>query len=112
MVSGANVVLVSAFAALLFTWLVGKRRALLLSAIVVCGYMLLVGMSPPVVRGTIMGLLLVLAQVSGRRTNGMVSILFAAAVMVGVDPHAIRDVSFQLSFAATAGHRAAGAADP
>ena len=102
-VSGANVVLVSAFAAMAFTWLVGKRRALLLSAFAIGAYMLLVGLEPPVVRGTIMGLLLVLAQVSGRRSNGLVAILFAAAVMVGVDPHTIRDVSFQLTFAATAG---------
>jgi len=102
-VSGANVVLVSAFAAGLLTWAFGRRRALLLSVVVVLAYMLLVGASPPVVRGTIMGILLVLAQVTGRRTNGLISVTFAAAVMIGVQPSAVRDVSFQLSFAATAG---------
>jgi len=102
-VSGANVVLVAAFATGLLTWLVGRRRALLLSACVVLAYMLLVGLSPPVLRGTIMGLLLVLAQVTGRRTNAIVSIAFAAALMLGLDPRSIRDVSFQLSFAATVG---------
>jgi|CXWL01.1.fsa_nt_gi competence protein ComEC len=102
-VSGANVVLVSAFAASLLTWIFGRRRALWLSIAAVVGYMLLVGLSPPVVRGTIMGILLVMSQVTGRRTNGLVSILFAAAVMIGVSPYAVHDVSFQLSFAATAG---------
>ncbi len=102
-VSGANVVLVSAFAASALTWVFGRRRALLLSIVAILGYMLLVGMSPPVVRGTIMGILLVISQVTGRRTNGLVSILIAAAVMIGVSPYAVHDVSFQLSFAATAG---------
>lgn len=102
-VSGANVVLVSAFSASLLTWIFGRRRALWLSIAVVMGYMLLVGLSPPVVRGTIMGSLLVVSQVTGRRTNGLVSILFAAGIMIGVSPYAVRDVSFQLSFAATAG---------
>jgi competence protein ComEC len=102
-VSGANVVLVAAFATGMLTRLVGRRRALVLSAAAVFAYMLLVGVSAPVVRGTIMGLLLVLAQATGRRTNGLASIAFAAALMLGLDPRAIRDVSFQLSFAATAG---------
>jgi competence protein ComEC len=102
-VSGANVVLVSAFAVAALSWVFGRRRALMLSIAVVLMYMLLVGVSPPVVRGTIMGILLIIAQVTGRRTNGLVSILFAAALMIAVEPDAVRDVSFQLSFAATAG---------
>jgi competence protein ComEC len=102
-VSGANVVLVSAFTMLLLAWAVGVRWARWLSIAAILAYMLLVGLSPPVVRGTIMGILLVLAQLSGRRTNGFVSILVAAALMIAVDPDAVRDVSFQLTFAATAG---------
>ena len=102
-VSGANVVLVAAFATGLLSRIAGRRRALLLSAGVVLAYMMLVGASAPVLRGTVMGLLLVLAQATGRRTNGFVSIAFAAALMLGLHPRAVRDVSFQLSFAATAG---------
>jgi len=102
-VSGANVVLVSAFTVLVLAWAVGARRAAVISIAAIVGYVLLVGLSPPVVRGGIMGILLVCARLSGRRTNGFVSILLAAAIMVGVDPRAIRDVSFQLTFAATAG---------
>jgi competence protein ComEC len=102
-VSGGNIVIVAAIVAGAFTWLVGRRRAMWLALAAIVAYMLLVGLSPPVVRGTIMGALLVIAQVNGRRSNGMVAILVAAAIMVGVNPHAIRDVSFQLSFAATAG---------
>jgi competence protein ComEC len=102
-VSGENVVLVSTYATIALAWLVGRRRALALSIAAVFGYALLVGASPPVMRATIMGVLLVVAQLSGRPTHGLTSILFAAALMAGLDPRVLRDVSFQLSFAATAG---------
>lgn len=102
-VSGANVVLVSSFCALLFGWLLGRRNALILSIAAVTGYALLVGASPPVIRATIMGILLVIASVHGRRTSAVTSILFAAALMAAIDPRILRDVSFQLSFAATVG---------
>src|SRR5207248_11597640 len=49
------------------------------------------------------GILLVIATLAGRPASGLTSILFAAAIMCGLDPPVVRDVSFQLSFAATAG---------
>lgn len=102
-VSGGNIVIVASLVAGAFTWLVGRRRAMWIALAAIVAYMLLVGLSPPVVRGTIMGALLVIAQVNGRRSNGIVAILLAAAIMLVVDPFAVRDVSFQLSFAATTG---------
>ena len=50
-VSGENVVLVSAFATAALAWLFGRRRALLLSIGVVVVYAALIGASPSVVRG-------------------------------------------------------------
>ena len=102
-VSGTNVVIVAACAAWLFGRFVGRRRALLLSTAVVVAYALLIGGAPPVLRATIMGLVLVFAQISGRRSSGVTSILLAAALMAGWQPSIVSDVSFQLSIAATAG---------
>jgi competence protein ComEC len=102
-VSGQNVIYVSSFVTMAFAWVVGRRRALVLSVAVVVAYACLVGLSPPVMRATLMGVLLVMARVSGRRTSGITSILLAAAIMAGIDPRVLRDVSFQLSFAATTG---------
>lgn len=102
-VSGSNVVLVSAFITMFFTWAVGRRRALVLSIAAVAAYALIIGASPPVLRAAIMGTLTVIAMVNGRRSSSITVVLFAAAVMVGLDPRTMRDVSFQLSFAATAG---------
>ena len=102
-VSGENVVLVSAFATAALAWLVGRRRALLLSIVVVAAYAILIGASPSVLRATIMGILLIVAKLAGRPTSGLTSILFAAALMSGIDPRIGRDLSFQLTFAATLG---------
>ena len=102
-VSGENVVLVSVFATMFFTWVVGRRRGLALSILAVIAYTILIGASPPVLRAMIMGILMVVATVNGRRASAITALLFAGALMVGLDPHTIRDVSFQLSFAATAG---------
>ncbi len=102
-VSGANVVLVSTFVTVLLAWAIGRRRALALSIAAVLAYAMLVGGSAPVMRATMMGVLLVVARLNGRPTHGLTSILLAAAIMAGIDPGVTRDVSFQLSFAATAG---------
>jgi competence protein ComEC len=102
-VSGSNVVLVSGFCVMIFGWFVRRRTAMALSIAVVLAYAALVGFSPPVLRATIMGVVLITAGVSGRRSNGITSILLAAALMTAWQPSAIRDISFQLSFAATAG---------
>jgi competence protein ComEC len=102
-VSGSNVVIVSSFFAMLFGWLTGRRWALVLSIAAIGVYMVLIGMSPPVVRASVMGVLLVIARTSGRRSSGITALLAAAAVMAGFTPSILRDVSFQLTFAATAG---------
>ncbi len=102
-VSGSNVIYVSAFATMLFGWLAGRRRGRLLSIAAVVAYTMLIGPSPPVVRALIMGVLLVLAGATGRRGSTATALLAAAAIMVGLDPQVVRDVSFQLSFASAAG---------
>lgn len=102
-VSGQNVVLVSAYATIFLAFWFGRRPGLWLSILAVLAYAAVVGFDPPVMRATIMGILLIVAQAHGRPSSSLTSLLVAAAVMTGLDPHVVRDVSFQLSFAATAG---------
>ena len=102
-VSGSNVVYVSAFATMLFGWFLGRRRGRLLSIAAVGAYTILIGPSPPVVRALIMGILVVLVGATGRRGSTATALLVAAAIMVGFDAQIVRDVSFQLSFASAAG---------
>jgi competence protein ComEC len=86
-----------------FAWLVGRRKAALLAFAAVAGYVLLTGASPSLMRAAIMGGLYLTATLLGRPNSGIVSLLVAGAVMAGLQPTVVRDASFQLSFAATAG---------
>jgi competence protein ComEC len=66
-------------------------------------YVLLIGMRPPIVRAAIMGSLFLMAEYLGRQGSAIIALAFAAAVMVGIQPHLLGSVSFQLSFMAMAG---------
>ena len=101
--SGYNVTLLAGLVIGALAWLVGRRRAALLALAAIAGYTLLTGASPSLVRAAIMGTLYLTATLLGRPNSGLVSLLVAAALMAGLQPDVVRDVSFQLSFAATAG---------
>ena len=101
--SGYNVTLLAGLVIGAFAWLIGRRRAAILALAAIAGYTLLTGASPSLVRAAIMGALYLTATLLGRPNSGLVSLLVAAAVMAGLQPTVVRDVSFQLSFAATAG---------
>jgi len=73
-----------------------------LSAIIL--FTFFVGAEPPVVRAAIMAGILLFARKKGRRASGVFSLLFAAFLMVLINPFLLRyDVGFQLSFLATLG---------
>ncbi len=101
--SGYNVTLLAGLVIGAFAWLIGRRRAAILALAAIAGYTLLTGASPSLVRAAIMGTLYLTATLLGRPNSALVSLLAAAAVMAGLQPTVVRDVSFQLSFAATAG---------
>ncbi len=101
--SGYNVTLIAGLVIGALAWLVGRRNAALLALIAIVAYTVLAGPSPSLLRAAIMGSLYIVATLIGRPNSGIVSLLVAAAVMTGLDPPVIQDVSFQLSFAAAAG---------
>jgi competence protein ComEC len=100
-VSGSNVVVV----ALIFSSLVGflrvsRRIATLLTLTGLLWYMVITGLSPSVIRATIMGIAILGGNLLGRRGDVYNSLGFAALVMLIWDPMYLFDVGFQLSFAA------------
>jgi competence protein ComEC len=101
--SGYNVTLVAGFCIGAFAWLIGRRRAALLALFATAGYVLLTDVSPSLLRAAIMGGLYIFATLLGRPNGGPAPLLLAGAVMAGLQPSVVTDVSFQLSFAATAG---------
>ncbi|MDP6606212.1 MAG: DNA internalization-related competence protein ComEC/Rec2 [Dehalococcoidia bacterium] len=102
-VSGQNVAMLLGLAIASLTPLISRRRAAMGTLALLPGYLLLVGLDPPVVRAAIMAVGIAIAGMSGRRTPGWLYLLYAAALMLAVDPLLAHDVAFQLSMSATAG---------
>jgi len=83
----------------------GRRRSVYiwLTLAITWLYALLAGMHPPIIRAAIMGSLFLIAEYLGRQRSAIIALAFAAAVMVGIQPHLLWSVSFQLSFLAMVG---------
>ena len=104
-ISGVNLSIVAGMLLSIGIWLLGRRRYtyVWLALTIIWFYALLTGMHAPVVRGTIMASLFLLAELLGRQRSAVTSLVFAGAIMVGISPQILWDASFQLSFLAMAG---------
>lgn len=107
-VSGSHIALVVGVITVIGT-LVVRRLALpmmivpLSAAVIVTFYALLCGLTPPVLRSLLMGLIALLAVCFEREKDAENALLLSALGMVAYEPTLIYDLSFQLSFASTAG---------
>lgn len=102
--SGYNVMLVVAFVLfILGTFLPFTARAVF-GIIAIVLFALLVGLSPTVVRASIMAVLVLLAPLLGRRYDLLRALVVAGWGMILINPYILLyDVGFQLSFLATLG---------
>ena len=80
-----------------------KRTCLILCIIVACIYCSIVGGDAPVLRATMMSILMCIAYVKGRLYQAKQALCICAILCLVYDPFSIFDVSFQLSFGATYG---------
>ncbi len=80
-----------------------RKHAFYLALAGIFFFVILVGAPPSAIRAGIMGFLLLLAVHLGRLSRATSAIVFAAAVMLLINPILIETVSFQLSFLATLG---------
>ena len=101
-ISGFNITLVALAVRRLAGWLIG-RYSVLLAMLALPVYAALAGGEPSVVRATLMGELILLAWLLGRDTDALTALAVAALAIVLIDPSALADVGFQLSFAGTLG---------
>ena len=102
-ISGFNITIVaSVFVSGLGRWL-GARRGAWAAALAIAVYTIFVGAGASVVRAAVMAGLALLARRIGRRDDALISLGAASALMTLVNPAALWDVGFQLSFAATLG---------
>ncbi len=102
-VSGQNVGMV-VLCGMFVSSLVGipRRRLLGVCAGPLIFYALAVGTDPPVLRATVMALVALLAAGLGRDTIPWYPLVWAAGVLLLIDPAQLVGASFQLSFIATA----------
>jgi competence protein ComEC len=101
--SGLNITIIAASLLWLFSLLPLRWRYGLAGTVIIL-FVLMTGASPSVIRAAIMGILVLLAGLTGRVADGGVALLLAAAIMLLGNPQILyHDVGFQLSFAATIG---------
>jgi competence protein ComEC len=102
-VSGANVaILFAVVLALARLARVPPRSALVVSTVLLVGFVVLVRPTPSVLRAAVMAGLLVAAALSGRLRQPMSALLGAILLLMLADPELSRSAGFALSTAATA----------
>ena len=104
-VSGLHVGVLMAVTAGAAAWLMGRQRPtyLIVAGAVIWLYALTAGASPSALRAAVMGTAYLAALALGRPSAALTALALAAALMTVASPNLIRQVSFQLSFAAVGG---------
>jgi competence protein ComEC len=112
-ISGWNIAIVGTLVSRLLDGLrrrVGGRLLVEpLTALVIGGYVVLVGSSPSVIRAALMAGALMVGRQAGSRAHAASALMLAALAMMLVSPSVVWDVGFQLSLLATVGLIAFGA---
>lgn len=104
-ISGLHVGILAGILLSFFAWALGRERPtyLVLAFLGIWLYIFLSGLRPPAVRAGVMGSIFLMAEGLGRQRSALVALAFAAALMAGLRPSLLGEVSFQLSFLAMAG---------
>ena len=104
-ISGLHVGVLLAVAVGAGAWLLGRQRPtyLAVAAGVIWLYALGAGASPSALRAAVMGTVYLAALGMGRPSSVLPALALAAALMTSASPNLVRQVSFQLSFAAVGG---------
>ncbi len=101
--SGFNITIIVVALGFL-AWVAGRKASFWISVLIIAGFVVITGGSASVIRAGIMGGLLLLGFQAGRLYSVLPALLFAAAIMLAINPKILYwDVGFQLSFAATLG---------
>ena len=102
-VSGFKISILAGVFVILFSRIFGTRRGTLLAILGIAFYTFLVGANDASVRAALMVTLALIAEQIGRRTQGLNTLAFVAALMALWNPLVLWDAGFQISFFATLG---------
>jgi len=101
--SGMNITMLGGFLSAGLILFFRRQVAIYLSVIGIIIYAVMAGMEPSIVRAAIMGILVFLAQLTGRQSSAFLMLFLAGFIMLMRSPNLIFDIGFQLSFLATFG---------
>ena len=104
-ISGIHVGVLLAVAAGAAAWLLGRQRPtyLLVAGAAIWLYVLVAGAPSSALRAAVMGTVYLAALGFGRPSSVLPALALAAALMTAASPGLVRQIGFQLSFAAVAG---------
>lgn len=102
-ISGLNVGLLTFLVLLIFRIVrLPKRTSIIATISFLIFYAILTNGRPSVIRATIMAIVLLFGQLMGRQSPLWNSLGLAAIIILGLEPNALFDAGFQLSFASVA----------
>ena len=101
--SGMNITMLSAIVLNTIVPIVGRRYAMIVTIFVIIGFIFFVGIEPPIVRATIMGILSLVGLLFGRKTIALYTLFLSSIILIIIFPEWLTSISFQLSFGATLG---------
>ena len=103
-VSGANFAIIAAFLLWLSQWVFKRVSSrLILTTLVLIGFIFLVRPSPSVLRASVMSAVILIAKARGVKADSIPSLGLAISFLILMDPFQAIDPGFALSVAATAG---------
>lgn len=101
--SGYNVTIVASSIIKFFGLFLGATYSIVLAIIFILLFIIMAGGGATVVRAGIMAFIALFARITDRNYQAGRALVIAGLLMVAYDPRVITDMSFQLSFLATAG---------
>ena len=101
--SGMNVTMVGGFFFYIFSLVLKRQWAIILSVTGILFYDCLAGFQASIVRASVMAIIAFSAQILGKQRDGLYALCLTALVMLFWQPNYLTDIGFQLSFAATLG---------
>ena len=103
-VSGANFAIIAAFLLWLSQWFFKRVRSrLIITSVILIGFIFLVRPSPSVLRASVMCAVILIAKARGVKADSVPSLGLAISFLILMDPFQAIDPGFALSVAATAG---------
>lgn len=103
-VSGLHVSFIYAFVSVLFSFFGKGRKGRIMKFIIlsffIWGYTALVGFSPSITRASIMATVFELSLITERSSNSLNALSLSALIIATINPQALFELGFQLSFSA------------